>query len=1075
MSDFATNFLTLGTQFRYPTEEELERARSSKMGKAQTLAEGAAWGVADMLTGELTSALPSAARRVSRGAKKGINELRSAAKKVNPLVRYGDLGDKYKNIAKEYDKLTNLNEQIQFAKRAGKDDVRRTISTTLRQDNSVLSKPTTKSKSYLDKIDEELIQNIPSKELPGGLLEYDNVRTLHGAYEPHNTLSVGHPRTGEGAQAFGPGLYASDSPGVHKYYMKPFGYEINYRPRSSGNKLRFIDQEAFDFNALPKEEKDKFIKALAKNTDIKDVETLLASKNSYKTLFESTDPATLLKTLRDDLGIQGTRYRANTPSAKTRMQYNYTLFDDELIDIIDSNFDKETIDNIYKETKALPHTGYAGRTLEELRDLSKSWDKEIADALQKEELFTNKASKVLKKANEFYSKAAKWKKGLDIAKKGIGASIPTSVLGKGIKEIVESRNNEPTSEDKYNRYRSIIKKQFEGDEEAFRKAMIEASDKLEGVNFYNDYLELKKEFKNFQNGGTVSKKNLRKMKEGGVTKKSNISEQVGELSNAPYEMDPLNVSKALYSHFSQQPERYKMSGRALDVNEEALSKYPSFSKWYEKMPVKPRRYTTGRDLETGQDFAYPAFDLEDIQNYSFGGILSDTASMAGIGSAFGPIGTAIGGGLGLVKGLIGHSKEKKEEERLEGMQQNTNLERIRGMQTSQSVNNPYAATFPMGGTIPYSLAELEKEEVMQAPDGDMSMVDGPTHAQGGVPVMAEEGTRVYSDRLKTEEGKTFAEVAEKIGKKKAKAEEVLNDTNADDISRTTAERNLANYQKKLDELFMQQESMKPASEQGQEYDLGGVISAAGKWLGKNSDKIVGGLEMAGQLAPIGYNIYQGLQPEQELNASEFYNPQANQAMSLMANRRFNVDPTLRANEGAYRTALSNIKSASGGNRGQLLGNVGGAMRGMQSANAQAYAQKQNMDNQYMAQEAQMRAGLGSERAQTDLMISDLNTRNEAARRAFLGQAAGQLGQFSQAQAVNRGMRERDEMLLPLMQDYLGMLGDRGGSNNNLNFQAPQLNWSPSDMSLNPYGSTGGYGSALTKPRKTTFEKSYKGI
>ena len=295
-----------------------------------------------------------------------------------------------------------------------------------------------------------------------------------------------------------------------------------------------------------------------------------------------------------------------------------------------------------------------------------------------------------------------------------------------------------------------------------------------------------------------------------------------------------------------------------------------------------------------------------------------------------------------------------------------------------------------------------------------------------------------------------------IGKKKAKAEKTVEDNKASAIARATAEKNIANFQKQLDDLFEKQEAMKPKSgvplaEAGlPQHGFGDIIKGVGSFLGKHKDTITKGLEVAGQLAPVGYNLYQGMQPAEQLNAPDFYNPYASQAMGLMANRRFNVNPLLRANQGAYSTALQNIRSASGGSRGAYLGNIGGAMMGKQAADSAAYAQKQNVDLGYMGEQAKMMAGLGSEQAQTNLLVSDLNVRNEAARKAFLGTAAGQLGQFSQASALNRGMRERDEMMMPYMQEYLKMLTGGRGSRNKFSIAAGQVGWDPSNLSINPY-------------------------
>ena len=93
------------------------------------------------------------------------------------------------------------------------------------------------------------------------------------------------------------------------------------------------------------------------------------------------------------------------------------------------------------------------------------------------------------------------------------------------------------------------------------------------------------------------------------------------------------------------------------------------------------------------------------------------------------------------------------------------------------VQSNYRNMYPMGGLIPYGQdnAELEKEEVTLGNDGSMAKFDLPTHGQATSEnqMSLEPGTRVYSDRLKSKEGKTFAELADKIRKDIMKYEKIL--------------------------------------------------------------------------------------------------------------------------------------------------------------------------------------------------------------------------------------------------------------------------------------------------------------
>jgi hypothetical protein len=93
---------------------------------------------------------------------------------------------------------------------------------------------------------------------------------------------------------------------------------------------------------------------------------------------------------------------------------------------------------------------------------------------------------------------------------------------------------------------------------------------------------------------------------------------------------------------------------------------------------------------------------------------------------------------------------------------------------------PQHSMYPMGGQINDNLevqgmqpVELEKQEVFQTPSGQMGQVDGPSHAEGGINMQLPENSFVWSDKLKTSRGNTFAEEASRLGRLKAKYEKTL--------------------------------------------------------------------------------------------------------------------------------------------------------------------------------------------------------------------------------------------------------------------------------------------------------------
>lgn len=72
--------------------------------------------------------------------------------------------------------------------------------------------------------------------------------------------------------------------------------------------------------------------------------------------------------------------------------------------------------------------------------------------------------------------------------------------------------------------------------------------------------------------------------------------------------------------------------------------------------------------------------------------------------------------------------------------------------TMRTMVSPYN-NFATGGMVPI---EVEGDEAIQTPDGQVMEVNGPSHEQGGVDVAVPAGSKIYSDRV-TIDGKTMQE------------------------------------------------------------------------------------------------------------------------------------------------------------------------------------------------------------------------------------------------------------------------------------------------------------------------------
>ena len=109
-----------------------------------------------------------------------------------------------------------------------------------------------------------------------------------------------------------------------------------------------------------------------------------------------------------------------------------------------------------------------------------------------------------------------------------------------------------------------------------------------------------------------------------------------------------------------------------------------------------------------------------------GSTLGSAASLAGAGTAFGPIGTAVGGGLGLVTGLIGSIKRKKQMQEMKRRKETLNKSQL-GMNNAAVAESEYwddntlAYTFENGGILP-DLAYLDNNEIVRDDYGNISQV-----------------------------------------------------------------------------------------------------------------------------------------------------------------------------------------------------------------------------------------------------------------------------------------------------------------------------------------------------------------
>lgn len=169
------------------------------------------------------------------------------------------------------------------------------------------------------------------------------------------------------------------------------------------------------------------------------------------------------------------------------------------------------------------------------------------------------------------------------------------------------------------------------------------------------------------------------------------------------------------------------------------------------------------------------------------------------------------------------------------------------------------------------------------------------------------------------------------------------------------------------------------------------------------------------LSPILYNWIQSRRrPEVE---DQVINPYTGAINRAMASRKLNIEPTLAANRRSRAIARNNMARLNP-NTGMNLAYGNQLATGEYAQNASVYANRDNANNQYLGEYANMMNNLGQQYIQNTVLTNDLNARNRAAARNFGATAAGQLGQWSQTKEKMRNQARRDRQILPYLQNFL---------------------------------------------------------
>lgn len=541
-----------------------------------------------------------------------------------------------------------------------------------------------------------------------------------------------------------------------------------------------------------------------------------------------------------------------------------------------------------------------------------------------------------------------------------------------------------------------------------------------------------------------------------------------------------STSKRTVNRLNGKPTQYflKNYGKSFDANNISNSVNPSLDGYSVQGSIY--KYDNDENL---------VFDKKDpnIYNYSLGGIVGGAASGASTGVMLGSvlpgignvIGGAIGGGIGLVKGMFDHFKEKKAERQAAAA---LNLQRLESSQNSAAVSlnaggsfnnfrDPWVAA--NGGVVPGGqVSELAGEEVSMGPDQSLKKWDLPKHPNNSrIPL--EEGSVVFPEKLDVpanstlrKYGKTFAEAANSIRKQKDIMQKRLDSKSTTPIARRTAERNIYNLDRQLGSLtgaLMSEHQrlgiQQPTASDGTpQADWGTIIKGAGKVI-KGASKFLAsdtGMNLAGtvgSLAPTLLNLKRGNEKAEVLNPANFQNPMAYDALQSMSGRQVDVNPIISGIDESAAIASSNLRN-SGMGAGAYRAGISGVQNASMKAKSAMYSQADIQNNAYRGELGQMQAGLGQRMADTNLMVSDLNARNEAASRNYGAAAAGQLSQFAQTQLQMHNQQNRDKMLMEQMNGLFNNFKSMGSDRRSIstpsksftgNLQIPSFNQTPQGL------------------------------
>lgn len=139
--------------------------------------------------------------------------------------------------------------------------------------------------------------------------------------------------------------------------------------------------------------------------------------------------------------------------------------------------------------------------------------------------------------------------------------------------------------------------------------------------------------------------------------------------------------------------------------------------------------------------------------------------------------------------------------------------------------------YQMGGSIP---VEVEHDETILNPDGELYGFNGATHAQGGIDILAQPGAKIFSEYSKAPKelvkavlgrnikGKlSYADLSKKFDT--TKYSKILDNPDMDEFAKNTAKLKMEGHRAMLETIFQAQEAEKVKENKGNKAQYGGPV------------------------------------------------------------------------------------------------------------------------------------------------------------------------------------------------------------------------------------------------------------